>query len=86
MSDVLGVLTAKAVTEAEEAQRALIGAYNGLAALDVLQDRLQDAVRCLPAGRRCRARAARPPHPSRSSPDAGCGGVAPRLACFEALL
>jgi hypothetical protein len=44
MGEVLGVLTSKAVTEAEEAQRALIGACNGLAALDMIEDRLADAV------------------------------------------
>ncbi len=33
MSEVLGVLWAKSVTEAEEAQRLLISALNGLAAL-----------------------------------------------------
>lgn len=45
MDEVLGVLTSKAVTEAEEAQRALLGALNGLAALLVIQSDVPGAVR-----------------------------------------
>ena len=45
MDEVLGVLWAKAVTEAEEAQRVLISALNGLAALMLIDGDKLGAVR-----------------------------------------
>jgi hypothetical protein len=44
MDEILGLLLSKAVLEAEEAQRQLLAALNGLAGLALLEERRADAV------------------------------------------
>jgi hypothetical protein len=44
MDEILGLLVARAVLEAEEAQRQLLAALNGLAGLALLEERSADAV------------------------------------------
>ncbi|GLI64470.1 hypothetical protein VaNZ11_007743 [Volvox africanus] len=44
MTDILGVLVTRAKVEAEEAQRQLLAAFNGLSALMIIQGSIEDAI------------------------------------------